>query len=175
MSLLPPWVTRISIWDIDNCVSDDGWRTSKIDFSKHGNERYDAYDRLMVRDLPAHTLEWDLITKLSTPVFITGRRERWREATRDWIERMLPLPDRDWPGMGPLILMRPEECEDRPVELKRKLLYQLRDVYGVEFSRIIAAFDDIPAIVGMYLTHGIPAAVLRVHDPLTAYTVKDLA
>jgi hypothetical protein len=166
----------VSLWDLDNCLSDDKWRVNKIDWHLEGNERYTRYDAEMGKDNVAHVGEWRLITQMSMPVFITGRRERWRQITRKWVSERLPVlryGRLQWLH-DPLILMRPDDCNDTPAVLKEKLLMQLPTHHGIMLPRVIAAFDDVDAIVEMYGRHGIPSTVLKVHDPGLAYTPADL-
>lgn len=174
--IVPPHPLRYSLWDLDNCLSDDKWRTPKIAWHLQGNERYNAYDAEMGKDTPAHVASWLLITQLSHPIFITGRRERWRDITREWICRELPVSRERgkllW-QTAPTIIMRPEGCELRPAALKELLLMQAFRM-GATPEKILAAFDDVPSIVEMYRKHGIPAVVLQVHDPKLAYKPEDL-
>lgn len=164
-----------SAWDIDNCLANDAWRTPLIDWHLEGNLRYERYDALMDKDSVAHFEVWSIITKMTVPIFITGRREKWRSLTERWLKQRLPVwRDGRWVRLqDPLILMRPDECDDRPAELKEKLLLSLPD-HGWELSSIMAAFDDVQSIVDMYHRHGVPAAVLRIHNPELAYSAKDL-
>jgi hypothetical protein len=170
-----PWMVRYSIWDLDNCLFDDGWRTQYIDWHLEGNARYNRYDSRMHMDAPMHLAEFHTITALSTPIFLTGRREQWRWVTQELIHEHLTL----WRDgcrvrqQTPLILMREQDCNDRPVDVKRRMLLSLPEK-GIQLSQIIAAFDDVPAIVQMYLNHGIPAAILRKHDPALAYKPEDM-
>jgi hypothetical protein len=167
--------TRYSIWDLDNCLFDDSWRTHLIDWHLEGNERYTRYDAKMEHDPVANRDVWRAVTGLSIPIFITGRRERWREiTTRMVVERLPVLRDgAPVPFYLPLIMMRPDDCNDCPAELKEKLLLRLFD-RGWDVDEFIAAFDDVQSIVDMYRRHGIPATVLRVHDPKATYSDKDL-
>lgn len=171
-----PCDTKVSIWDLDNCLFDDQWRTPMIDWHLEGNERYERYDANMEKDIPAHIAEWRIITQLSLPVFITGRREKWREITRKMVvTRLLMLREGRLTTISqPLILMRPNECNERPVELKERLLKAALFGNHFKLEDVIAAFDDVPSIVEMYKRYGIPAAVLRVHDPKLAYAANDL-
>lgn len=171
-----PYHTHISLWDLDNCTSDDKWRTDKIDWHLDGNARYDRYDAEMGKDKPAHISEWRIITQLSTPIFITGRREKWRKITRDFICSNLPMLRHGklvWQS-DPLVMHRPDDNNMRPAELKEMLLMQLVQEHNIPLHMILAAFDDVQSIVDMYLSHGIPAAVLRIHDPKLTYEAKDL-
>lgn len=173
---LPAHMIHYSIWDLDNCVCDDKWRTPLIDWHLEGNERYNRYDAQMIKDTAAHLDVWRAITRLSTPIFFTGRREVWRATTKQWITPNLPVmrDDRLHWLENPLILMRPNGCNDKPVDVKRRMVEQLLPRHGINIESIIAAFDDVPSIIDMYLEYGIPAAVLRVHDPKLAYKPEDL-
>lgn len=170
MMVWPPHPLRYSLWDLDNCLFNDAWRTPLIEWDKAGNERYNLYDAAMKDDKPAHLTEWRIITAMSVPIFITGRRERWRDITMLMIQQHLPLPE----TTPPRVLMRPDDSNERPVALKERLLKEFLMDEGYDMSKIMAAFDDVQSIVDMYRRHGIPAAVLRCHDPLHSYNIQDL-
>lgn len=167
--------SHYSIWDLDNCLANDEWRTWLIDWHLDGNERYNRYDSKMGEDAPENLRTWYLITQLSTPVFLTGRRETWRGVTERWIKDRLRVFRNGQMVMqdDPLVLMRANDDNRKPVEVKRDQLYSLGD-HGVSLRLVIAAFDDVPAIVQMYRDSGLPALQLTVHNPLLAYLPQDL-
>jgi hypothetical protein len=170
MQLMP----FISLWDLDNCLFDDRNRQCLIDWDKTGNERYNRYDAEMASDPVAHEVEWRVITAVSQPIFITGRRERWRKVTEQMISDRLPVlrDGRLKPIAYPVIYMRPDDDNTRPVELKRRLLFEALKTRDIR--TIIAAFDDVPSIVDMYREYGIPGVLLQVSDPSHTYTSQDL-
>lgn len=158
---------QISIWDIDNCLSDDRHRTHLIDPTRQGDEKYAAYNTQMHLDPVCNLSLFKVFQKMSHPVFATGRPERFRDTTFKWIEDSLGV----W---KPTIYMRPNDTIGlTPVKLKETFLEIIMGVYGR--SNIIGAFDDIPAVVEMYQRHRIPACVLQVHPDLArTYTPEDL-
>jgi hypothetical protein len=163
---------RYSLWDLDNCLTDEKWRTPLIDWHLDGNERYNRYDEQMYKDAPANLGTWHLITQLSHPIFVTGRRERWRELTVSWIKRNLRAGGTQYLHK-PAVFMRPNDNSMRPVELKRMILLEFI-LPSIPAGKIIAAFDDVPSIVQMYRDYDIPAMVLRCHDPALSYKPEDL-
>lgn len=161
---------RYSLWDMDNCLTDDAWRAKYIDWDKGGNERYSRYDSYMLEDKPVEQAlrVWQVFLELGyTPIIFTGRREQWRSETEQWLRRNLHCID-------PLIFMRRNGEEGTPVEVKSRMLQEFSVSMGVLPSDIGGAFDDLPSIIAMYRSHGIPATVLRAHDPHTTYSPKDL-
>lgn len=164
----------ISVWDLDNCLFDDTHRVHLIDWAKTGNERYDRYDAEMAKDPVAHQAEWLVMTAVSQPIFITGRRERWRKITEEQISKNLRiLRNGGLKTIGyPIIFMRPEGDASRPVDLKHRIIMKVLEVNPID--RIIAAFDDVESIVDMYRELGLPGVLLRVNDPKHTYGPNDL-
>jgi hypothetical protein len=176
---------RYAIWDLDNCLFDDGWRIPYIDWTQTGNARYEVYNQSLQGDKTAHFQEWKLMSLLAQPIFISGRPEKFRAQTLQMIEVHLPVlrqrPDDEpvWERLtrkdgGITLYMRETDDRDRPADLKAKLLDRFMKEHDVYPWQIIAAFDDVQSIVDMYRSRGIPATVLRVHDPELAYERKDL-
>ena len=67
---------RTYIGDIDNCLADDGWRIPKINWQKHGDERYEDYHLLSGFDRAAHSANGSVLPLWSGDrnVFMTARR-----------------------------------------------------------------------------------------------------
>lgn len=165
-------MTKYAIWDIDNCLADDKWRASLIDFSKHGNERYDAYNAKMHADAAHHLREFRFMCRFTTPVFFTGRGEKWRDATLAWLRAG---GYREACGDWYRLVMRADDDNATPAQLKHNMLIDLIHS-GVRREDIIAAFDDIPAVVEMYQRHSIAGCVLQINSDFSGiYEPNDLA
>lgn len=160
----------VDIWDIDNCLADDQWRQELVDWELKGDARYYRYNEQLCKDHAAHTREFELYRRLGAkPVFFTGRAEYLRKDTESWLELRLHLK----PGTY-RIFMRPNGTEGlTPRTLKERMLLEFLSSYP--HAKIIAAFDDIPAVVDMYRSYDVPAARLAIHSDLTgAYQPSDL-
>lgn len=167
MSLYPP---KYAIWDIDNCLADDKWRAHLIDFTKTGNARYEAYNAQMLGDPAHHLQEFRFMARLATPVFFTGRCEKWQAYTSKWLRDGTYTDGSDWTHL----YMRDNDDQSTPAELKRKMLERLIKRVGV--NNIVAAFDDIPAVIDMYRSYGIAGCVLQINSDFSGiYEPRDLA
>lgn len=158
------------IWDIDNCLADDKWRAHLIERGKTGNERYDAYSAMMTEDSAYWIKEFQFMARFAQPVFFTGRVAKWQQDTRRWLEV--------WGYIGGRVIaplyMRDNDDSSTPAELKQKMLERLILRVGVE--NIIAAFDDIPAVIEMYEAHGVKGCLLQINtDHSGIYEPRDLA
>lgn len=149
---------KFTIWDLDNCLADDQWRQRHVDWKKEGNERYNEYDQRMIYDEPRHLAEFAFMSRFTTPIFFTGRRERWASLTMHWLRQNLHQHT-------PLIYMRRDNEESKPHVVKERMLREL--LARVTPIQIVAAFDDVPSIVEMYRRYNIAADRLYIHDDLS--------
>lgn len=159
-----------TIWDIDNCVSDDKWRQERIDWTLHGDDRYRVYNDAAIYDAAVHVREFEFMRRLGAkPVFFSGRPEYMRTDSGVWAQNRLRVDMGDH-----RLYLRPTGTKGiSPRRIKEEMLLAFR----LEFpdAKIIGAFDDIPAIVEMYRSYGIPAARLAInHDLSGAYEPADL-
>lgn len=161
---------NVVIWDIDNCLSNEKWRTKYIEWDNPvPNDRYNVYDSKLFEDAPANLEVWEVMRRLGTfPIFFTGRRTRWRRDTERWIKSQLNL------NTLPIVLMREEDDNGKPVVVKERMLDIALNNGMFKLEDVIAAFDDVPSIVAMYRRRGIRAAELRIHDPALSYKQEDL-
>lgn len=161
-----------TIWDLDNCLSDDKWRQERIEWDKEGDERYRAYNENLTMDRPRHITEFELFLKIGAePVFFTGRSEYLREPTWRWLSAWFG----DQLKPQPILYMRPDGSRMSPRDLKEQMLKRFFGEHMGFGNRVIAAFDDLPPIVQMYRDHNIPTAQLAIHADLTgAYKPADL-
>jgi hypothetical protein len=161
------------ICDIDNCFADDAHRIPLIDWHLRGDERYDRYNAKMGLDLPVHVGIYTGFAAIATPLFLTGRPQKWESETRGWLGLALGASERSF------MLMRPNNTKGLPpAELKKQMLEHLLrgpvDLPDFSIENIIVAFDDVPAVIAMYRSFGIPAIQLQAHPPEDAYEPEDL-
>lgn len=157
--------TLYAIWDIDNCLFDDQWRTPAIEWHKTGNARYERYNKLMLSDPVKHQAEFNLIRKIAVPVFFTGRCEIYKNMTLQQLAVGLDV-------IAPTIYMRKDNENASPADVKQRMLKEFLEC-GHKVTDIFAAFDDLPSIVDMYRSHGIPAVQLLVNEHSRAYDTAD--
>ena len=157
---------NIAIWDLDNCLSDDGWRIPYIDWHKPLEHRWNNYHRLCFRDAPANHAEFGRAADLGlSPMFFTGRPASTRALTMAWLSCHFDI-------RSPMLLMRANDDHRPSVDVKLELLTgALQRVKG----RPRVAYDDKPDIVQMYRdVFDIDARVLRIHN-IDAYKRREEA
>lgn len=149
------------IWDLDNCLSNDEWRLSKIDWTKKNpDERYAAYHAAGAEDKPGNTNVFHRLhanhADTCRPIFFTARPVSVRDQTEAWIKRELGVTEF-------VLVMRNNGDHRSSVGLKCSMLAYLPE-YNVNFADVIAAYDDREDIVQMYNKCGMKAQVLAIHD-----------
>lgn len=150
------------IFDLDNCLSDDGWRIEKIDWTKtNPAERYAAYHFACSSDTARNVDVFNTYAQTHKVLFFTARPESVREDTRQWIEHEL--------GVNcPSISMRGNNDHRPSVDLKRHMLQEFVAMGGAK-EDIVGAFDDHEGVLQMYAEEGVDACRLAIHDRC-AYT-----
>lgn len=149
---------KFAIFDIDNCISDDGWRVPLIlPRDEHPDVRFHEYHLNMEHDKPGnlevlhnHINEGHLI------LFFTAAPERYRRQRGLWLSRHAPCKH--------ILFMRQSDDHSHSVELKIRMLQNLNSVYMVEHSDIAQAYDDREEVVSAYQKAGVPASVLKIHN-----------
>lgn len=150
-----------TIFDLDNCLSDDGWRIPRIDWSAGDNfRRYHNYHSLAPFDSPAHREAFADARRRSAIILLTSRPIHYRAATVEWLNRHHLNFE--------ILLMRNDHDHRHSVEVKRWQLAQLVH-YDLHLDDVLAAYDDRPEIVAMYREHGILAYEMAIHNTC-AYT-----
>lgn len=150
------------IFDLDNCLSDDGWRIEKIDWTKtNPAERYAAYHDACSSDTARNVGVFSIYAQDYKPLFFTARPESVREDTRQWIEHELGIN-------CPSISMRGNNDHRSSVDLKRHMLQEFVAMGGAK-EDIHLAFDDHAGVLKMYEEEGVAAHRLMIHDRC-AYT-----
>jgi len=164
---------RTTICDIDNCLADDAWRIPKINWQKHGDERYHDYHLLSGFDEAVRAtdgVDGNVLPLWSGDrvIFMTARPVLYRAMTEFWLIKVAQV-------RGFELLMRPNGHRGTSPDVKRMQLYWLLDPnnnYGVKKEDIVMAYDDHQGVVDMYASYGIPAtrhfihSVDAFHDPI---------
>lgn len=161
--------TPYVIFDIDNCLADDGWRIPLIDWTKQDiDERYDAYHRAGRLDASPHSLMVQQWAQTHIPIFLTARPLKYREDTVWWIEHVL--------GIFCYILITRNNNDNRPsVQLKGDMVVSLHE-YGLShLGKIDHAYDDREDVCAMYVERfGFNVTRLAIHN-ICAMTPPSLA
>lgn len=147
-------MTKIAIFDLDNCLSDDAWRVPLINWLETDMvRRYYAYHDQCHRDIPENR---DMVARWSSKVdkvaFLTSRPVAVQEKTVSWIKTHivphLAFPD-NW-----LLKMRHNNELDGSVVVKRRQLNEL--ILDEDDQAFVAvAFDDRDDILEMYRAAGV--------------------
>lgn len=146
-----------AIFDLDNCISDDGWRHKHIDwFCANLDARYKKYHELSPFDRAANMGRVDAhIQQRHGIIVFTARPVSMHNATMHWLNMF---------GVQPKALIMRNHGDHTPsVHLKRKMLGMLT-LYDVELDRVVHAYDDRQDIVNMYADAGIAASLLKIHN-----------
>lgn len=149
----------VTLWDLDNCLSDDGWRIPMIDWSAtHPDDRYAKYHAHMAQDF-AGNLATFVAYRVEgyTPVFVTARPFAFFLDTQRWLHENLGVSLS--PGQ---LRMRPNGDHRPSADIKRQL------VADIPPARVLCAFDDHPEVVRMYRELGMRAVQMAIHS-LDAY------
>lgn len=155
----------VRILDLDNCISDDLWRMSRIAWQHTDpTRRYHDYHSLAPFDnlRNAHLVDNARVRH----VVFTARPKMFRAATSEWLIRNNIEFEH--------LIMRNDDDHMPSVRLKAKQLTWLLELYGVRHSEILDAYDDRPDVVEMYRQHGIDAHVAAIHSTcaMTAPAVR---
>ena len=151
-----------AIFDLDNTISDDGWRIKEIDWSKeHPFERYHRYHLLagfddfgnqeLIEELPEGT---EIVLFTARPIFYSA-------ITQEWLERKQIN--------YAALLMRPTDDNSHSVDLKHRQLLKMFKLMDAEPSDIICAYDDRKDVVQMYRDYKIKGYQTSIHN-VCAYT-----
>jgi hypothetical protein len=142
------------ILDLDNCISDDGWR---MKFIKQGetdmDKKYGMYHDLCLFDRPKNL---EALPDTERIIILTSRPIRMMSDTEWWL--------RKHNIKFSILMMRPETKEGvGSVELKRGYMNRLRGV-GIIQSNIIRAYDDRLDILKMYESFGVKTKHLFINE-----------
>lgn len=150
-------MSQITILDLDNCISDDGWRIPAIDWSQQDKtRRYARYHALGAFDRPANHDLWEALGPESC-VVITARPESVRHQTEHWLRHVARVPLFE-------LIMRKENDHRATVKVKEQALLDFMERWELPAHAIAAAYDDRQDVVDMYLKHNVAAYRRAVHS-----------
>lgn len=152
---------RFVIFDIDNCVADDGWRLPLIKWDEQDMDaRYEDYHRASIADKAANYDTFERHTAHGghnlVPIFLTARPVRFAAATEAWLREKLGV-DRH------ILICRNNDDHRSSVAVKRDMVSWLFQ-YGVRLDCVVRAYDDRADICAMYREYGIEAIQMQCHD-----------
>jgi len=138
-------ITRnIAVLDLDNCISNDGWRQKLIDHTQpFVDDRYARYHAGCESDVYENGETVRFLQARYEIIIFTARPELMRAKTARWLNR--------WRVPVAGVLMRPQDNRESSPELKRSMLRSLPFI-----SRISAAYDDRDDVLKMYQEEQIP-------------------
>jgi hypothetical protein len=147
--------SKLVIFDLDGCISDDEWRRGMIDERKP--DKYGTYHEQILDDDPVLAGKDHLAKCISAgefPVFITARPFKYAPQTRTWIQKHLGLfaTDDYW------LFMRDNLNTKSSVDIKREALALIKRSYPN--AKIVCGYDDREDVVTMYRCEGIEAYIL---------------
>ncbi len=145
------------ILDLDNCISDDGWRWHMIlphDPAAHPFARFARYHAHAIWDEAANHIVWRCRQDI---IICTARPEEQRRNTERWLNRI---------GLRPFtVLMRADDDFRSSVNVKRDMAQAI-----VANGRAVErAFDDREDIIKMYHEMGIQATQLAINQGATEW------
>lgn len=171
---------KYTIWDLDNCLSDDRPRIKLIDWNEPNPEkRYRQYHEACFTDGVDNFLAFQRVTtgkadiyvngvlrseqvhEPTLPLFLTGRPNIVRPQTLSWLATRLGIAN-------PTLLMRNDADNRSSVDVKQDMLRDLVVFHDIHQLDIDHAYDDHEGIVAMYRRNGISATRLTIHD-VSAY------
>jgi len=137
------------IFDIDGTLSDDTWRNHFIKKEKpEWDEYFSRCDTDPTIDIACDVC-WGLM-QIHHIIFLTGRPEKYRTKTKNWIDSNSSFNN------NYTLLMRPNGNTERSVEFKRKAyLEKIKDKYDIK-----AVFENKKSIADMFKSYNIPVFLL---------------
>lgn len=144
----------IILCDVDNCISNDTWRSKFINWHRVGHdERFHEYHMAASLD-EARNLDLIRVPKARV-FFLTAMPERYAHIREAWMRQYRIDYER--------ILYRENGDHRHSVELKRSMVRRLREE-GVPLWECIAAYDDRRAVVEMFKEESLPGKHIQIHD-----------
>lgn len=144
--------TKFALFDLDGCLANDMQRRHKLPPTGSTADKYDRYHEAAFSDKAcnpgARLLSEALRTGLS-PLFITGRPDKFREQTVEWIVDAFGISN-------PIVLMRPKGLDIESPALKIQLL----QTHGFSAEQFEMAVDDRDDVLSAYRRYGIREVVL---------------
>lgn len=149
----------VTIFDLDNCISDDSWRYGRIDHAAptlfvkwHAYHLLGAFDKCMNR----HAIN----RVKGSIVIVTSRPNYYRPMTEEWLGRN----GIRFAGL----VMRNMDDESPPAELKVAQVQSIQEGWkkmnGGASIPIAIAYDDDPNVIRAYDEAGIRAQRLLINE-----------
>jgi hypothetical protein len=146
---------KFIILDLDNCISDDSWRISFIDWKqKDPDLRYKNYLEAAPLDMCKNRELFNLLDE--GIIILTARPERFRPQTERWLQHIAGLKF-DW------MLMRGNDEHDPSEVVKAAQLDQLLTM-GIAFEDIVVCYDDRQSVIDYYRSIGLRAERKWIHN-----------
>lgn len=146
-------MNQYTIIDLDNCISDDGWRMPMINPAEPDIfKRYHPYHRLMARDYYKNQQvvpDNGILIFTARPNFYRSQTETWLRANKINVTHLI---------------MRNDDDHRSSVDVKRAMLLNLAH-YDISLQQITLAVDDHYPVIQMYREHKINAVNVFIHEP----------
>lgn len=142
------------ILDLDNVISDDAWRISRIKQDEHDLFiKYHDYQLLAGFDNFKNQHLVNVIGMRGYKIIIsTGRSEHYRAITEVWLNKYRIFPIE--------IYMRPNGDCGSSVDIKKAHYAKL----NISRHNIVWVYDDNPNVINMYKLLGIPTQLISIND-----------
>jgi hypothetical protein len=145
---------RVAIFDIDGTISDTSWRVHLV---REKPRNYDLFHAGIEKDLPIipTILFLEDTSEHSHIFFVTGRPEKCRDMTIDWLNKYIDISHHQY-----TLLMRQDLDHSPDFIVKRKILHEIqRAGYSPRF-----AVEDRKQVKQMYVKEGIFVFDVNQHD-----------
>jgi len=152
---------RIVIFDLDGCLTKDQWRRATIPEGARQPKEFELYHSMCDRDEPnqnaidrleSHIQNGDMIAIATARPSLPDVGQK----TVEWIKSHTSLKD-----PNSFILMMRNPNDDRSaVDVKREMAGYIKHYADKMALQIAVAYDDRDDVKQMWLSEGIPAAVL---------------
>jgi len=156
------------ILDLDNTISNDGWRLPLIKWQeKCKTKRFMTYHLGCKYDAPGNEHLWQ--TNDSDIVIFTARPKYCSALTVRWLKQH-GLHDR-----VQAVYFRPNDSTLPSPALKMFFLQSLLMAHGMQPNDIACAYDDRADVVEMYKLAGVRAEQVQIHNISVLETTKGLS
>ncbi len=143
------------IFDLDGTIANNAHRTHYLfppdpkpdKWKPHWHSFHGLYFLDKPND-PIVTMYHGFMALDTTVVICSGRYEQFREGTLDWFHKYFI-------GVPKLMLMRPDDNQQKDYELKRSMLYELRKKHDLHPFLVV---DDRSSVVAMWRKEGLVCA-----------------
>jgi hypothetical protein len=158
-------MSKFTIFDCDNVLSDDAWRIPLINWKQASMwARYNPYHLASAFDEVGNK---PLLKGLHADqvLIFTAMPEEYRVLRQLWFHHKRI-------GFNK-IYMRPDKNHEHSAALKRWMLYRAYEEFGIGPANIAMAYDDREDVIAMYKEEGVTAELICIHN-VCAYTAPNL-